>query len=767
MTKPETRARTPRCCSALLGNRAARFVALGLGLLGSTLVAQSGERIYLGSLTTGSTVSFVRGPEGSWGLAVEGAGNPSFRQTKPARIEVYRADDDIRPLAAGYATIEKSAARNELLARAIIPCGDKVVFQVQDRWSLHGEVATVVRTVEVSGNAPGGFESSVVFAADPSVNWEDVNCLAPGALYGDPTFDGERSPGGTLNHAARRFLMREDILPAPLFALSFNNGASVSVLDPTPRGDSTVAETTLAQAVMIDARFQFGALGAWQANDSPVEFGFRFPGTVSLYTGAPGTAKPPQWFRRYHPITAGTAHRYSVSFRFARNESFRDVTRNSWRWAWTTLRPAVPPIDVEQMRRVLIDHLQAQAATIDGRTGIPFVLSTVTDQRQWNWTMVAMGFVGKTVECADQLLREGDRDPTERGQKMRETGLGIISSLIKALPTVPLQGTGYDLANGKPWDHIWLAPWLRNATEDMTVLVRAYRRERALGRAHPEWFNWVKTYVDWLILQQREDGSFPRRWKVGSNEVAEPTGTASYCPVPLLVLLSEETGDPKYRASALRAAEHVWTNWGVRGLFIGGASDNPNITDKEAGMLSLEAFLSLYDSTGEKKWLERAQAAADFAESWIWIWNLPMPLDADDANLCWKKGVSIIGGQGITALHAGSMDEYLDWSAASYAKLSKLTGDPHYLEVAHLLLHGTKSMVALPGRLYDLKGPGWQQEGFRMGPGGAGRGSSGHRFWLPWISANHLYSITGLEEYDPALFQLLSSQTPPAATATK
>jgi len=301
----------------------------------------------------------------------------------------------------------------------------------------------------------------------------------------------------------------------------------------------------------------------------------------------------------------------------------------------------------------------------------------------------------------------------------------------------------------------------------MRVLLRAYRRERALGRAHPEWLSWVKTYVDWLVVQQREDGSFPRRWKVGSSEVAEATGTASYCPVPLLVMMSEETGDPKYRQVGIHAAEYIWTTWGDRGLFIGGASDNPNITDKEAGMLSMEAFLSLYDSTKEPKWLERAQAAANFAESWIWIWNLPMPMDADDANLRWKKGVPTIGGQGITALHAGSMDEYLDWAVSSYAKLYNLTKDPHYLDVARILLHGTKSMVALPGRQYDLKGIGWQQEGFRMGPGGAGRGTSGHRFWLPWISANHLYSITGLEEYDPALFQLLSGKAPASAGATK
>jgi len=232
--------------------------------------------------------------------------------------------------------------------------------------------------------------------------------------------------------------------------------------------------------------------------------------------------------------------------------------------------------------------------------------------------------------------------------------------------------------------------------------------------------------------------------------------------VPLLVLMSEETGDPSYLQAATRAAEVVWSNWGVRGVFVGGASDNPNITDKEAGMLSLEAFLSLYESSKDPRWLERARAAADFAESWIWIWNLPMPLDADDAQLHWKKGVPTIGLQGITALGAGGTDEYLDWAVPSYAKLYNHTKDQHYLEVARLLLHATKSMLALPGREYDMKGPGWQQENWRLGPGGGGRGVGAHRFWLPWVSANHLSGIAGLEEYDAALFKELRG----TATAT-
>ena len=46
-----------------------------------------------------------------------------------------------------------------------------------------------------------------------------------------------------------------------------------------------------------------------------------------------------------------------------------------------------------------------------------------------------------------------------------------------------------------------------------------------LGRPHPEWFDWAKSYVDRLIQQQRPEGSFPRRWRAGPSAVEKPSGT--------------------------------------------------------------------------------------------------------------------------------------------------------------------------------------------------------------------------------------------------
>jgi len=117
--------------------------------------------------------------------------------------------------------------------------------------------------------------------------------------------------------------------------------------------------------------------------------------------------------------------------------------------------------------------------------------------------------------------------------------------------------------------------------------------------------------------------------------------------VPLLVLMSEETGDAKYKQSALRAAEYVWSNFGTAAS-LSRRDRQPEYHRQRGRMLSMEAYLSLYDSTKDPKWLERAKAAANFAESWIWIWNLPMPRTRTTRSFTIRRWPTV-GVQGITA----------------------------------------------------------------------------------------------------------------------
>jgi hypothetical protein len=801
---------------------------LTLGMCLSIMVSCNQQnRVNLGTLqSSGAKVSFVRDSTGNYGIEISGKEFPILLNRKPAKIEIFKSEENAFQLVAGYHSVQKDAAA--MIARAEVSDESGASFDIEDRWSISDDVLILDRKVSVTGDEDNaGFFSSISLVTDPNVSWEDFNYFAPDVIYGDPTYDGETSPGGTLAYNAKCFSIREDYISAPLFGLSFNNGNWAAVLDLAPDGATTQAETTApATTPVIDERIRFGALGAQEAIGGGVEFGFWFPGTTNEFAGGFGfgenTITPTRVIRRrYHPVKEGFTHNYQVGFRISQGESFNSLVRDGWRWAWESLKPQVTPIDIEVARRAMIDHLSDHVLVVGEFAGVGFLYDAVTGNpgsyrrttmprpaglpgnavisRQQTrpgqagqarprvggtgraiptpeelenmqklalalgvdfdpkanelarWTKILMGFVSKGIESADQLLIEGDRDPDPRGQKMREQGLKIINSFVRLVPMAPPAGTGFNLLTGKPDCQSEGIVTIREPSEGIRTLIDVIRRERKSGREHPEWLAWCQQFGDWLIPQQRADGSFPRSWNAGEGTTREESGTSSCIPVPLLVKLTEETGQQKYLDCAIRAAEYTWNTYGSRGIFIGGATDNPNVTDKEAGMLALEGYLALYENTKDNKWLERAMAAANFAESWIWIWNVPMPVDADPATLGWKPGVPTIGVNGITARGSG-VDEYMAWSVPAYAKLYKYTNDEHYLDVARILLINTKAMLAIPGRTYDLLGPGWQQENWSMG---RNRGNGSHRSWLPWVSVNHLHGITGLEEFDQDLFNQL------------
>jgi hypothetical protein len=746
--------------------------------------ATSPDRLELGRLANGATALFVRS-NGEWGLEVSGGTAPSLTQPRPAQIEVF-AGGPARQLAAGYQSVSKEG--DAVVAAAKVAGDGQAAFAFEDRWTVSGAALMLSRKVNVTAAEDNvGFYSAIKLSTAPTAKWSDANCLVPGLTYGSAA-GGGGDRGGAAATGPRRYTLREDLLSAPMISVMFQGGNWVAVLDPTPKGDTTAAETAGGTATIIDEHIMFGALGAQEAAGGGAELGFWLPGTTIGAAGRRGGAGGADAVqRRYHPVKAGFAQSYQVAFRFGKSENFRDMERESWRWAWTSLKPKVTPVDIELVRKSLADHLADHVVVVDDRAGVPFVIDAVSGKpgsfrpggRQrdqpneevanWAkahgidadpkadelalWPKIVMGFCGKNVEVADQLLIEADRDSGPRGERLRKIGMTVIESMIRIVPMSPFPGgEGFDIRSGQISGVRGGTGFsLRSVSEDMRTAVDIYRREKARGRDHPTWIKWVTDYADFLVKQQREDGSFAGGYQGG--RATGGSGATTYAAVPVLTRISEETKDKKYLEAAIKAGDYVWNNYGSKCVYQGATGGDA--IDKESGMLSTEAFLSLYETTKDAKWLEQAESAGSYTESWIWIWNVPMPVDADDASLGWKKGVPTIGANGIAANVPGEVDQYLDWAVSTYAKLYKYTKDEHYLDVARVLLHGTKAMLAIPGRTYDMKGPGWQQEHWRMGGRGT-RGIGAHRTWLPWISVNHLHGITGLEDLDKDLYQRLA-----------
>lgn len=365
----------------------------------------------------------------------------------------------------------------------------------------------------------------------------------------------------------------------------------------------------------------------------------------------------------------------------------------------------------------------------------------------------SLGFIGKNLENAEHLLREAQRRPPADAARLRAAAESIIGTFV-VIDQSPPAAEGIRL-NGSPMfyptdDVCFLRPF----TDDMNALLRAYQFEKTHGREHPSWLEHVRDFTDWLLTQQGADGSFPRSWNAGVGTVYDASKNMSGLAVPLLLRMARVTGDGRYQAAALRAGDASWQTFlDNDGHFVGSTPDRPNVLVHEASALAITTYADLYEATEDSRWLERARVAADINETWYVLWNVPAPLDAQDADLSVKRQVSTVGMDLCTSTNSG-VDYYNSNDVDAYAKLYKWTDDGHYLDVARLLMHNTKSMMALPGRTFDLSGPGMQQEFWFLAPP---RRQSWIREYTPWVTANQLHGIFLTEELDVDLYAKIVS----------
>jgi hypothetical protein len=641
--------------------------------------------------------------------------------------------------------------RGVLRGVAEVPVG-RATLEVVDSWWIDGDDVVVARSARLRGTGERGFLTRLALPSDVGASWPDVEPFVPGVAYGAamPVPDGALLGLPARTRGLRVGLVRADRAAAPVCAYRGAGGRWMAVLHEDPAGDTVVADGAVADGGddLVDARLQFASLGGVQHGDGGLDLGVAFPGTEGEYTYSCGRlplTQPHRWRWRWHPGRDGTTQHYRVRFRFGVAADVPTFQREVWRWAWDRLRPAAPPVDAAAVLDACSAVLAGQVRT-GARSGIPLEADAVSVGRDGLSDAAVMGFVGANTDAGYLLLRLADRYGDER---LRRLGTGILDSFT-TLRLDPPEGEGFDLATGAATTYRSYrqrpAVYARSVAEGCLAMLLAVGESERQGVPRPDWLRWAAAGADWLMGAQRPDGSLDRAWVAGTGEPLDRSTTAAHVVVPFLCAMHRNSGGA-YLDAALRAAEHVWRTGGAQGRYAGATLDNPDVVDKEAAVLAAEGFLDLFDATGDAVWLARAGVAATVAETWTYIWQVPMPVDADDAAAHWKRGVPTAGHQ-LIATGVSMADGFLGAYASVWARLYRATGDRHQLEVARLLHHGSAAMLALPGRGHDLRGPGWQQEHWSFA---VRRGHGLNRRWLPWVAVAHLGGILRLEDLGPEL----------------
>ncbi len=91
----------------------------GVCLARSTTFAPQGDRMELGRLQTGATISFVRAAGGEWGIEIAGATAPRLSQPQPVKLEVFRTEEDL----GSAASVLPPQVRQKTIVKQVTPGG--------------------------------------------------------------------------------------------------------------------------------------------------------------------------------------------------------------------------------------------------------------------------------------------------------------------------------------------------------------------------------------------------------------------------------------------------------------------------------------------------------------------------------------------------------------------------------------------------------------------------------------------------------------------
>ena len=678
-------------------------------------------------------LSFFSVSGGQQGVQIELLAEKSaaFRQTAPLAVEVVDGQGTAAWLTGGYQSVTVSGDLRIGVGRLGSP--HHTEFQVTDTYRPLPKLGafTLTRTVSVmvAGPNDAGFSSRFSLSPETPAAMADCDFFAPGVWYKE---NAHVPPKALASHLGdQTFLFREDRLPLPLMMQrDKRSGATLTLAHLGGIPTTFVGENGLER--LIDARLGFGSLGILNTDrPSPV---FQFPGTEGQRTYIHGSsAEGNRWAYRSHPVQAGFSHHYRLLIQIGQTPGFPAAVRRAWRAVYTLQDPPVIKANLTKVFQDGIGLLAAYCRAYNGVPSVPFA-ATVPDGKVVD-TSSQMGFVGQALPAAFLLL-QSSLETHNANAAARACAVVDLWTRYSLTPA-GIPRTWYDIHPDGTYTWRDYPTFLRVASDGADGALQAWNVMQQQGQDWPEWLAFCRRYGDWLVQAQNPDGSFSREYGFDGQAIDRSTDTTDQ-PIRFLCDLFLATGDARYKQTALRAGEFCLRSVHDAYAYVGGTPDNPNVMDKEAGMMALDAFLSLHDLTADPRWLAAAVQAADYSETWVYCWNIPVP--DGDPKVIFPKNRTTVGLSLIAAGHSGA-DTYMAAAPFLFYRLFLLTSDSHYRDMARLLLHDTKQMLDWDGTL-GYAFPGLQTEALGL----ASPRGHGVTHWLPWLTVAQLEPILRLHQ---------------------
>lgn len=209
-------------------------------------------------------------------------------------------------------------------------------------------------------------------------------------------------------------------------------------------------------------------------------------------------------------------------------------------------------------------------------------------------------------------------------------------------------------------------------------MAKTYALLSGMGIERPAYLAFARRVCDFFVCHFNKENGYGLKWNMDGTKAADG-GSAGGFIIMALLETYRVTKDEGYLAAAGEAMRMYAARDIDNFICMAGAIDCA-CPDKETAYPFIRAALDLYEITNEPRYLEIAEKAAYYFQSWAYVYDALYPKDSEFTAL----GYYTSGGTAVSTQHP-AIDPWGEIAIPEYMRLAKYTGDRRWLDRARAL----------------------------------------------------------------------------------
>jgi hypothetical protein len=231
-------------------------------------------------------------------------------------------------------------------------------------------------------------------------------------------------------------------------------------------------------------------------------------------------------------------------------------------------------------------------------------------------------------------------------------------------------------------------------------LVKQFNLMRSMGHGDmisPEWEKRVQNLADAFVNTWKREGTWGNYINVRTGGVAVYNTCGGVMAIAGLTLAASYFHQPEYLQIAREAAEYYYKNFALRGFTAGACGDILQNADSETSIAFATALITLYESTGEEKYLRACEHVAALCSTWTVSFAYKL---SDDYPLG-RLGTNFTGVVWASTQNKHGAPGFCTQSGDVLFKLYRITGNRLYADLLRDVIHAHAEGVQPNGKITE------------------------------------------------------------------